>query len=258
MASNIPNIFAPNNKTLMNKAQNEKRIAKLINTVLGKEKIETLTELYTVLTEGLIQYKPSTVKRMLKTIKTQVDFDIPLTTIFRRINTVGNHNNYISQSDFDKMFSVAVKELQRPGGRYTRYFILFILCGMFGLRISDAQLITIEELKKLQAEGVLCVRTKKTGVIATLVNNNPEILNLVIDRFTSTDSKQTHYKLFTHHYEQTLNKVKPPGLGFHSLRFLFSVDKIEKYQEMGHATPSMTDKYQRQYIKDALVRNVFE
>lgn len=288
----MSNWFEPVRKTqtINNIEQNKRRCIDLITLTFNdpyKNKIDTVEEFNELISNALTMYKPSVVLRIVGTInKSFATRVFPLRAVKRRLNALKaeQHSNYISNDDFALLMNNAVDMLRAndsPNDEQTRYFCVFLLCALYGLRLGDADRMTSEDLRFLLNRGQLVIETQKTRVKQNLVcdsESKRSITRTVLEHLERLEERRVNKvplsTYFTRHYESVLGRPKEKQIGFHALRFRFSklgecedareaslvefttkIKDAEKSGEMGHSRPAMTKYYQRTQQRNDLNNN---
>lgn len=256
-------------------AENLMRTKRLINDSIQKDSINNDSDLNLVINKGLELFAKTTMLRVVGCLDQffESGYSAPRRQIAKKIKRHVKdeiNKNYITKDEFFKLFTLATETLSQLPKYNTfdemRAFLnIFIVCGLTSIRVSDSKRINQNQLLKLYEDGFIIINAQKTQRDNRIVLNphNKPWLKIVLENYADPKLKEqvNVYKLFKQHYEKSLGKTKPKGLGFHSLRFYYAYsslgmmeNKLEQTQsQMGHATTKQTNYYVNRYAQNELL-----
>jgi integrase len=221
-------------RTLQNNIQNEKRAYNLLKSCLNSDRITSIEEFDKLLNHASTIYCASVIIRMLNVWKKYSTISIDFKVVKSKLRKIQfkEQDNFIHNDETKIMLLKIINILHYSEYQKneTSFFCLFLLCAMFGLRVSDAADLTYSQLNRLYEEEELIIQTKKNSVPQKLSVHHifkKKILLLIITHMPAKFSLSNVYSSLKKFYEVTFSKPKQKKVGFHALRFKFSYNLLK-------------------------------
>ncbi|CAG9773348.1 unnamed protein product [Ceutorhynchus assimilis] len=161
------------------------------------------------------------VRRVIALIKKKTD--IRPKNVIGQFKTI--RENFLSQSQFDKMVEYAIVSLEHnTEPDFSYYAAIFLLCAFTGKRLNEILSMTKFQLEKLRDKQQIAIYISKTNHIGQVKWNGPnDLLGRVVARLIGQESNPPKflnpYEKFNKHWTNVFGTTPPHGIKFHSLRY---------------------------------------
>lgn len=211
--------------TKRNSDENYSRAKMVVRAALKKDTIDTISEFNRVVNLFVKMYAYNTAVRGVSVcLKSLCSSDLGinvriLNQRLKKYKTFGR--NYLSEVEYVRLASVAILGIIGNSSQ-TYYYYNFLICAIWGLRVSDSTALIKQDFENIKANGKTVYITQKTK--ASIILKMHPLVDLLLEKWNNRlpTSDRDLYHTFAKHYASTFGIKKPNGIGFHSLRFRYA------------------------------------